>query len=52
MTPEELEQVHINYARQFLCTSPSTLNVGNQQVSLLIFKYIYLLNYDKIHYIV
>ncbi|CAH8520738.1 unnamed protein product, partial [Heterobilharzia americana] len=33
MTPEELEQVHIRYAKQFLCTNPpSSLNVCVQQV--------------------
>ncbi|CAH8841977.1 unnamed protein product [Trichobilharzia szidati] len=33
MTPEELEQVHIRYAKQFLCTNPSAnLNVNIQQV--------------------
>ncbi|CAH8516614.1 unnamed protein product [Schistosoma curassoni] len=33
MTPEELEQVHLRYAKQFLCTIPSSnLNVCVQQV--------------------
>ncbi|KAK4469495.1 hypothetical protein MN116_007041 [Schistosoma mekongi] len=33
MTPEELEQVHLRYAKQFLCTNqPSNLNVCVQQV--------------------
>ncbi|CAH8478225.1 unnamed protein product [Schistosoma turkestanicum] len=36
MTPEELEQVHLRYAKQFLCTNPSSnLNVDRISPSLV-----------------